>query len=81
MASMHRVTSGILYKLKAIPKTKLAQSIHNPGHYCMDVNISSGNAIPSLNGSKLYSSHPKLLAPLRSEEPFLVVAHYIYAKI
>ena len=31
----------------------------NPGHYCMDVKMSKGNVIPSLNGSQLYSSHPK----------------------
>ena len=78
MASMHRVTRAwYIIQANGYLKNKLAQSIHNPGHYCMDVNISRGNVIPSLNGSKLYSSHPKLLAPLRSEEPFLVVAHYI----
>ena len=32
---------------------------YNPGHYCMDVKMSKGNVIPSLNGSQLYSSHPK----------------------
>ena len=32
---------------------------NNPGHYCMDVKMSRGNVIPSLNGSQLYSSHPK----------------------
>ena len=31
----------------------------NPGHCCMDVKMSKGNVIPSLNGSQLYSSHPK----------------------
>ena len=34
-------------------------STNNPGHYCMDVKMSRGNVIPLLNGSQLYSSHPK----------------------
>ena len=60
MASMHRVTRAwYIIQAKGYLKTKLAQSIHNPGHYCMDVKMSKGNVIPSLNGSQLYSSHPK----------------------
>ena len=38
---------------------KVYISRNNPGHYCMDVKMSKGNVIPSLNGSQLYSSHPK----------------------
>ena len=40
-------------------KLNLLASEVNPGHYCMDVKMSRGNVIPSLNGSQLYSSHPK----------------------
>ena len=43
-------SAGFLQKM--LPTT-------NPGHYCMDVKISRGNVIPSLNGSQLHSSHPR----------------------
>ena len=40
-------------------KLKNKAKSNNPGHCCMDVKMSKGNVIPSLNGSQLYSSHPK----------------------
>ena len=43
----------------SVLRNKIQQRTLNPGHYCMDVKMSKGNVIPSLNGSQLYSSHPK----------------------